>query len=141
MSTVGKQEHEKKRKENLHWECPHQIKLKKSGDSPLTNLGIPQGNKHPVKSPLRKKMNHIIFCRDNAIDETAFLRTPVIASAKVAKNTFSQKYFYKKRVATQIFLLRGNSFWLEGKKTQAMIPNSRNTFASDATARSTCSFV
>ncbi|MDD7727442.1 MAG: hypothetical protein PUJ30_06020 [Bacteroidales bacterium] len=91
MSTVGKQEHEKKRKENLHGECPHQIKLKKSGDSPLTNLGIPQGNKHPVKSPLRKKMNHIIFCRDDAINETAFLRTPVIASAKVAKNTFAQK--------------------------------------------------
>ena len=43
------------------------------------------------KSFTKKKMNHIIFCRDDAIDETAFLRTLVIASAKVAKNTFSQK--------------------------------------------------
>lgn len=141
MSTVGKQEHEKKRKENLHWECPHQIKLKKSGDSPLTNLGIPQGNKHPVKNPLREKMNHIIFCRDDAINETAFLRNAQDSKCKSSKKHFCAKIILQKRVATQIFLLRGNSFWLEGKETQAMIPNSRNTFASDATARSTCSFV
>ena len=114
MSTVGKQEHEKKRKENLHWECPHQIKLKKSGDSPLTNLGIPQGNKHPVKSPLREKMNHIIFCRDDAIDETAFLRNARDSKCKSSKKHFCAKIILQKKSchanfssARQLFLVGG----------------------------------
>lgn len=117
MSTVGKQEHEKKRKENLHWECPHQIKLKKSGDSPLTNLGIPQGNKHPVKSPLREKMNHIIFCRDDTIDETAFLRNARDSKRKSSKKTLLRKNnFTKKELPRKFFCCEATLFGWRGMK-------------------------
>ena len=117
MSTVGKQEHEKKRKENLHGECPHQIKLKKSGDSPLTNLGIPQGNKHPVKSPLRKKMNHIIFYRDDAIDETAFLRNARDSKRKSSKKTLLRKNnFTKKELPRKFFFCEATLLGWRGRK-------------------------
>ena len=66
-------------------------KVEKERRFAVDEFGDSTRKQTPRQKSFTKKMNHIIFCRDDAIDETAFLRTPVIASAKVAKNTFAQK--------------------------------------------------